>query len=38
FEPQGYPDAVNHAHFPSNVIYPHTPYHALIGYHFGVDR
>ncbi|MBV8741403.1 MAG: galactose mutarotase [Sinobacteraceae bacterium] len=37
-EPQGYPDAENHPHFPSNVIYPNTPYHALIGYHFGVDR
>ncbi len=38
FEPQGFPDAVNQPHFPSNLIYPQTPYHASIGYHFSVDR
>lgn len=37
FEPQGFPDAVHQPHFPSNVIYPRTPYHASIGYRFSVE-
>lgn len=36
FEPQGYPDAIHHAHFISNVLRPSQSYAALIGYRFGI--
>ncbi len=36
FEPQGYPDAAHHAHFPSTVLRPDQLYRECIGYRFGV--
>ena len=32
FEPQGFPDAVNHPRFPSTIVRPGTPYRATIEY------
>lgn len=34
FEPQGFPDAVNHTEFPSTILRPGEAYHETIGYRF----
>lgn len=35
-EPQAFPDAPNHPHFPTTLITPDHPYHETIVYRFGV--
>lgn len=37
FEPQGFPDASNHANFPSTVLRPGKEYRQTIRYHFAAD-
>src|SRR3954453_472945 len=34
FEPQGFPDAVNHPEFPTTILRPGSRYHQVIGYRF----
>lgn len=36
-EPQAYPDAPNHPHFPSTILRPGERYSSLIVYRFGVE-
>jgi len=36
FEPQGFPDAPHHPHFPSTVLRPEQCYRQRIGYRFGI--
>lgn len=38
FETQHYPDAPNHPHFPSTLIYPDKPYKSQTIYTFGIKR
>jgi aldose 1-epimerase len=37
FEPQGFPDAPNHAGFPSTILRPDENYQAVIRYRFGAS-
>ena len=36
-ETQHFPDAVHHAHFPSIIVEPSTPYRHIIEYHLGCE-
>ena len=37
-ETQGYPDSVNHAHFPDAIVHPGEPYTSTTIFEFGIDK
>lgn len=37
-ETQGYPDSVNHAHFPDTIVHPGKAYESTTVFEFGIDK